>query len=92
MSADTVDPHERLCALERAVGRTSRCKGASCAFWLDAPGIGLCLLEGSEDSFARRPDLARELIGVRASLDEERLEFDEPWAELDDTGYPLTHV
>jgi hypothetical protein len=90
MSPDTATPHERFCALERAVGRTSRCTGASCAFWLDAPGVGLCLLEGSEASFEHRPDLARHLLAVRAGLEEEQLEFDEPWAELDDTGYELT--
>jgi hypothetical protein len=75
----SVDGHERLCALELALGQARRCPGAACPFWVDAPGVGLCLLGGEEESLGGRPELARELIEVRETLQEQQLHDDERW-------------
>ena len=82
-----VDGQERLCALELALGQARLCPGAACPFWIDAPGVGLCLLDGEEDAFSRKPELVRELIDVRVTLEEEELHDDARWYGRDDSRY-----
>ena len=56
---------EELCALETAVGRTRRCPGAACPFWVVGHG---CVLASVEHEIGERPELAAYLLELCREL------------------------
>lgn len=58
----------RVCDLERAVGLTGTCPGATCAFWDE----GGCVIAGLRGDLAAHRALARALLDLRTGLDGKR--------------------
>lgn len=70
------EPETRSCLLESALGRSALCPRDRCAFWIDEPGVNVCLLEGTERSFRGDAGLAQRLVSLRGRLEQLRPEED----------------
>jgi hypothetical protein len=55
---------ERVCELERAVGRHTPCPGDPCPFWVDSR----CVVAGLRADLGESPDLAELLLTIRNQL------------------------
>ena len=52
-----------FCTLQEAVGRSERCPGSACPFWVDEG----CALDGIRTDIETNPELAGYLLDLRAS-------------------------
>jgi len=52
-----------FCTLQHAVGRSERCPGSACPFWVDRG----CALDGIRSDLETNPELAGYLLDLRAS-------------------------
>lgn len=61
--SDSFDP----CHLHRVLGHEAVCPGESCAFWWEPAGA--CVLDAAQAELTDRPEVARHLLELRATLE-----------------------